>query len=47
MREVVRVLSLDHLFVVCPGRDAWPVDSRISVAPIRDVASLRQQLDAL
>lgn len=47
MREVVRVLSLEHLFVVCPGRDAYPVDSRISVVPIRDVPSLRQRLDAL
>ena len=47
MREVADVLSLDHLFVVCPGRDAYPVDSRIGVVPIRDVANLRQRLDAL
>ena len=47
MRDVVRVLSLDHLFVVCPGRDAYPVESRISVLPIRDVPSLRQRLEAL
>ena len=43
----VRVLSLDHLFVVCPGRDAYPVDARISVLPVLDVANLRQRLDAL
>ena len=47
MREVVRLLSLDHLFVVCPCRDAFPVDARISVLPILDVATLRQRLDAL
>ena len=47
MREVVRVLSLDHLYVVCPGRDAYPVDARISVLPIVDIATLRQRLDAL
>ena len=47
MRDVVRVLSLDHLFVVCPGRDAYPVDSHISVLPVLDVANLRQRLDAL
>ena len=47
MREVVRVLSLDHLFVVCPGRHAYPVDSHISVLPVRDVPDLRQRIDAL
>lgn len=47
MRDVVVVLSLDHLFVVCPGRDAYPVDSRISVVPIREVPDLRQRIDAL
>ena len=47
MRDVVRVLSLDHLFVVCPVRDAYPVDSRISVLSIRDVPGLRQRLEAL
>ena len=43
----VRVLSLDHLFVVCPGRDAYPVDSRISVLSVRDVPGLRQRLEVL
>ena len=30
---MVRLLTVDHLFVVCPARDAWPVDARISVLP--------------
>ena len=47
MRDVVRVLSLDHLFVVCPARDAYPVDARISVLPILDVQNLRQRIEAL
>ena len=47
MRSVVRVLSLDHLFVVCPGRDTYPADSHISVLPVRDVPDVRQRIDAL
>ena len=31
----------------CPGRDAYPVDARISVLPIRDVPDLRRRLDAM
>ena len=33
MRDTVRLLALDHLFVVSPARDAYPVDTRISVLP--------------
>ena len=47
MRHVVPLLSLDHLFVVCPGRDAYPVDAHISVLPVRDLPDLRQRIDAL
>ena len=47
MLYVVRTLSLDDLLVVCPGRDAYPVDSRISVLSIRDVPGLRQRLEVL
>ena len=47
MRRAVRLLSLDPLFVVCPGRYTCPVDARIGVLPVRDVPSLRQRIDAL
>ena len=47
MHNVVRLLALDHLFVVCPTRDAWPVDARISVLPARDVPGLRGRTGAL
>ncbi len=42
MRRVVRLLALDHLFVVCPTRHAWPVDAHISVLPVQDVPNLPQ-----
>ena len=47
MRSVLRLLSLDHLFVICPTRDAYPVDTRISVLPVSDVPELRQRVEAL
>ena len=46
MRHVARLLALDHLFVVCPSRHAWPVDTHISVLPVCDVPDLRQRIEA-
>ena len=39
-RKVVDLLSLDHLFVVCPSRTGNPVDTRISVLSIRQCARI-------
>ena len=46
MRDTVRLLALDHLFVVSPARDAYPVDTRISVLPAREVPNLSRRIDA-
>ena len=47
MHDVAGVPSLDHLFVVRPGRDDYPVDAGIGVLPICDMPGLRQRLEAL
>lgn len=47
MHNVVRLLALDHLFVVCPARDAWPVDARISVLPVQGVPGLPGRIGTL
>ena len=47
MRNLVELLTLDHLFVVCPTRDAWPVDARISVLPALQVPRLPHLVAAL
>ena len=47
MHETLRLLALDHLFVVSPTRDAYPVDTRITVLPAREVPDLPRRIDAL
>ena len=47
MRSVRRLLALDHLFLICPTRDAYPVDARISVLPVSDVPELRLRVETL
>ena len=44
--NVVRLLALDHLFVVCPTRNACPVDARITVLPAVEAPDLPQRIDA-
>ena len=46
-RNVTHALALDHLFIVCPARDAYPVDDRITVLPIPETTGLRERIDAL
>ena len=43
-RTVAETLALDHLFVVCPTRAAYPVDDRITVLPVQEVTDLRARI---
>jgi hypothetical protein len=45
MRTAIECLSLDHLWVIYPGEHAYPVDGKITVWPLRDVAALPGALD--
>ena len=47
MQNILRELSLAHLFVVCPARDAYPVASSISVWPVHRIVDLPQRLATL
>ena len=40
MRVAINDLSLSHLWIVYPGKDAYPVDTNISVIPLEDTAGL-------
>jgi predicted AAA+ superfamily ATPase len=44
MRTAIEDLSLDHLWVVYPGRHSYRADEKISVWPIQDVAKLPEAL---
>lgn len=46
MRVAAADLGLDHLWIVYPGDEAYPLDDRISVLPVRDVPDLAASLDA-
>ena len=47
MRSILHLLALDHLFVVCPTPNAYPVDARITVLPVSELPELRRRIDAL
>lgn len=47
MRNTAETLRLDHLFVVCPTRSAYPVERHITVLPATEIPSLRVRIDAL
>ena len=40
MRVALKDLELEHLWVVYPGDEAYPLDGRISVLPVADIPSL-------
>ena len=44
MRNIVDTLGLDHLFVVCPSRDSYPVHPRISVLSVFDCSELAKHI---
>jgi len=43
MHSAVRDLKLDHLWIVYPGVDAYPVHEQITAWPLRDMAGLVEQ----
>ena len=47
MHNVPRLLALDHLPVVCPTRNAYPLDAPITVLPSVEVPDFPQRIDAL
>ena len=44
MRVALDDLELEHLFVVYPGDEAYPLDDRISVVPIESIPALARSL---
>jgi len=40
MRVALNDLELEHLWVVYPGKEAYPLDDRISVLPVSDIPAL-------
>ena len=44
MRVALNDLDLDHLRVVYPGDEAYPLDERISVLPIAEIPALMRTL---
>ncbi len=44
MWTAIEDLSLDHLWVVYPGRHAYPVREDVTVWPIQDVGKLPEAL---
>jgi len=46
-REIASALGLDHLFVVCPTRQAYPAASDITVLPATAIPSLPERIEEL
>ena len=43
MRVALNDLELEHLWVVYPGSEAYPLDDRISVLPVADIPALAER----
>lgn len=46
-RELASAVDLDHLFVVCPTRQAYPATSDITVLPATAIPSLPERIEGL
>ena len=46
MRTALNDLELEHLFVVYPGNERYPLDKRISALPVADIPALARSLGA-
>lgn len=44
MRTAMETLNLDHLWIIYPGQQSYPVYDKISVLPVRDLPAIRNQL---
>lgn len=44
MHTALYTLNIDHLWIVHPGKNSYPVEEKISVWPLRDLVSLPNQL---
>ena len=47
MRTGLDDLGLDHLWIVYPGSQAYPVDDRITVWPLQEIGELSRHLQQL
>jgi predicted AAA+ superfamily ATPase len=44
MRTAMETLKLDHLWIIYPGQQSYPVYDKISVLPVRDLPAIWNQL---
>ena len=47
MRTAMETLALDHLFIVCPTREACRIDHGMTMLPDTEVVDLRARIAAL
>ncbi len=44
MRTALETLNLDHLWIIYPGRQSYPVQDKISILPVCDLLAIRDKL---